>query len=83
MSLKGGVNKNLYQRRLECGNSPRWSALSRCIGYRSTVLGKRDVEQARSDTDSTYILVRNDFDILHMTCRLEYLSQHLLGHSWI
>jgi hypothetical protein len=33
----------------------------------------------RIDTDGTYILVGNDFDILDVASGLEDLSQHLFG----
>jgi len=35
------------------------------------------------DTDSTYILVRNDFDVLDMTSGLEDLTEHIFSNSWV
>jgi len=35
------------------------------------------------DTDSTYILVWNDFNILDMPSRLKDLSKHIFCDSWI
>lgn len=35
------------------------------------------------DTDSTYILVRNDFDVLDMTSGLEDLTEHIFSDSWV
>lgn len=35
------------------------------------------------DTDSTYILVRNDFDVLDVSSGFEDLSKHIFRNSWI
>jgi hypothetical protein len=45
------------------------------------VLG--DSDKDRDDTDSTYILVRNDFDILDMTGCLKNLTEDIFGDSWV
>jgi hypothetical protein len=43
-----------------------------------TCWNSQGVDTDKFDTDSTYILVRNDFDILHMTSGFENLSKHIL-----
>ncbi len=43
-----------------------------------TCWNSRGVDTDKFDTDSTYILVRNDFDILDMTGGFEDLSKDIL-----
>lgn len=45
--------------------------------------GCRGYEIWKSDTDGTYILVRNDFDILDMAGGFKDLAQHFFCNSRI
>jgi len=40
-------------------------------------------DKSKVDTDRTYVLVRNDFDILNMAGGLENLPEHILCNTWI
>lgn len=45
--------------------------------------GFEGIDKINFDTDSTYILVRNDFDILDMTRGLKDLTEHVFCYSWV